>query len=273
MYSRVRASGLANGWPYQPSTTCGPDTPRPRISRPPREMVERHRRHRGRGRRAGRDLDDRRAELDPLGRAPHQASGISASEPYASAVHTESKPSRSASEHRSRRRPAAARRPSSRCSARVADRAPSRRTLLLGRRACASRDPCERRRLGAAAFAATRHESAACRPSEPRARTRCARGAAARVTLGHDQHVLAERRQVAAAERTAVGRRLAVLRAAHGPPARVLRLGHRSKDVTGRPGTVSSPPWSTATSESWSRPRATGSRACCASARTATAAG
>ena len=35
MYSRVRASGLANGWPYQPSTTCGPETPRPRMKRPP----------------------------------------------------------------------------------------------------------------------------------------------------------------------------------------------------------------------------------------------
>ena len=35
MYSRVRASGLANGRPYQPSTTCGPDTPRPRMKRPP----------------------------------------------------------------------------------------------------------------------------------------------------------------------------------------------------------------------------------------------
>ena len=35
MYSRVRASGLANGCPYQPSTTCGPETPRPRIKRPP----------------------------------------------------------------------------------------------------------------------------------------------------------------------------------------------------------------------------------------------
>ncbi len=34
-YSRVRASGFANGWPYQPSTTCGPDTPSPRMKRPP----------------------------------------------------------------------------------------------------------------------------------------------------------------------------------------------------------------------------------------------
>ena len=35
MYSRVRESGLAKGWPYQPSTTCGPETPRPRTRRPP----------------------------------------------------------------------------------------------------------------------------------------------------------------------------------------------------------------------------------------------
>ena len=34
-YSRVRASGFGNGWPYQPSTTWGPDTPSPRIRRPP----------------------------------------------------------------------------------------------------------------------------------------------------------------------------------------------------------------------------------------------
>jgi hypothetical protein len=34
-YSRVRASGFANGIPYQPSTTCGPETPRPRTKRPP----------------------------------------------------------------------------------------------------------------------------------------------------------------------------------------------------------------------------------------------
>jgi hypothetical protein len=34
-YSRVRASGLGYGWPYQPSTTCGPDAPSPRMNRPP----------------------------------------------------------------------------------------------------------------------------------------------------------------------------------------------------------------------------------------------
>ena len=68
MYSRVRASGLANGIPYQPSTTCGPDTPRPRMKRPPERMVHRHRRHRRRGRLARRHLHDRRAELQALGR-------------------------------------------------------------------------------------------------------------------------------------------------------------------------------------------------------------
>ena len=35
MYSRMRASGFGKGWPYHPSTTCGPETPSPRISRPP----------------------------------------------------------------------------------------------------------------------------------------------------------------------------------------------------------------------------------------------
>ena len=34
-YSRVRASGAGNGWPYQPSTTWGPETPRPSTKRPP----------------------------------------------------------------------------------------------------------------------------------------------------------------------------------------------------------------------------------------------
>lgn len=34
-YSRVRASGPGNGMPYQPSTTCGPEAPMPRSSRPP----------------------------------------------------------------------------------------------------------------------------------------------------------------------------------------------------------------------------------------------
>ena len=34
-YSRVRASGFAYGCPYHPSTTWGPEAPRPRMKRPP----------------------------------------------------------------------------------------------------------------------------------------------------------------------------------------------------------------------------------------------
>ncbi len=34
-YSRVRVTGLANGTPYQPSDTCGPETPSPSRKRPP----------------------------------------------------------------------------------------------------------------------------------------------------------------------------------------------------------------------------------------------
>src|SRR5262245_21565694 len=61
-YSRVRESGFANGWPYQPSTTCGPETPSPRIMRPRERWssvsaciaVD-----------AGVDLHDRGTEPDP----------------------------------------------------------------------------------------------------------------------------------------------------------------------------------------------------------------
>ena len=35
MYSRVLPSGLPHGWPCQPSATCGPDVPSPRMNRPP----------------------------------------------------------------------------------------------------------------------------------------------------------------------------------------------------------------------------------------------
>ena len=81
MYSRIRASGLANGWPYQPSTTCGPDTPRPRISRPPERWSSVIA--------AIAVAAGVRAEICTIAvpsfsvwvEAPHQASGISASEP------------------------------------------------------------------------------------------------------------------------------------------------------------------------------------------------
>jgi hypothetical protein len=34
-YSRVRSRGFGNGAPYHPSTTCGPETPSPRVNLPP----------------------------------------------------------------------------------------------------------------------------------------------------------------------------------------------------------------------------------------------
>src|SRR5436305_5168181 len=97
MYSRILASGLANGWPYQPSTTWGPDTPSPRITRPPDRWssviaaiaVA-----------AGVRAEIWMIAVPSLIRSvsePHHASGISESEPYASAVQHESNPSFSAS--------------------------------------------------------------------------------------------------------------------------------------------------------------------------------
>jgi hypothetical protein len=81
MYSRVRASGLANGCPYQPSTTCGPETPSPRTKRPPERWsmviaaiaVA-----------AGVRADSCTIAVPSRRRsvaAPHQASGVSTSDP------------------------------------------------------------------------------------------------------------------------------------------------------------------------------------------------
>ncbi len=89
-YSRVRASGFGNGIPYQPSTTCGPDTPSPSTKRPP----ERWSRVRAAiavavGCRAESWIRSVPRRIRDV-RDPHQASGVSASEPHDSAVHTES---------------------------------------------------------------------------------------------------------------------------------------------------------------------------------------
>src|SRR3954451_18569663 len=56
--------------------------------------------------------------------------------------------------------------------------------------------------------------------------------APARIALGDHERVLAERREVLAAERAAIGGGLEVLRTAHGPPAWL--LGHRATDATAR---------------------------------------
>ena len=81
MYSRVRARGLANGIPYQPSTTWGPDTPRPSTNRPPDRwsMVMA-----AIAAAAGWRADICTMAVPSLIRsvdAPHQASGVRQSEP------------------------------------------------------------------------------------------------------------------------------------------------------------------------------------------------
>jgi hypothetical protein len=64
---------------------------------------------------------------------------------------------------------------------------------------------------------------------------------AAAVALREQEHVLAERRQVAPAQWAAIRGRLEVLGAAHGPPARLGLIGHPSKHrIAGRTGRVSS---------------------------------
>ena len=66
-YSRVRASGLSKRTPCQPSETCGPETPRPSRNRPPESVSMVAAVIAVVAGRAGRDLHDRRADVDPLG--------------------------------------------------------------------------------------------------------------------------------------------------------------------------------------------------------------
>ena len=68
MYSRIRASGLANGCPYQPSTTWGPETPRPRMKRPPQRWSSDIAAIAVAAGARAEICDDRGPELDPLGR-------------------------------------------------------------------------------------------------------------------------------------------------------------------------------------------------------------
>jgi len=90
LYSRVRASGLSNRTPCQPSDTCGPETPRPSRKRPPDSVS------------SVAAVIAQLAGLRPgiwkiaeprsmvLVCAPTQASTVAASEPYASATHATS---------------------------------------------------------------------------------------------------------------------------------------------------------------------------------------
>jgi hypothetical protein len=95
-YSRVRASGFAYSCEYQPSTTCGPLTPRPSMSRPPERWSSVI---------AVIAVDAGvRAEICVMAVPsftwvvwlPHHANGVKQSDPYASDVQIESNPSRSA---------------------------------------------------------------------------------------------------------------------------------------------------------------------------------
>ena len=101
MYSRVRASGLAKACPYQPSTTCGPETPRPRQNRPfdrwSRVMVLIAVAVGVRAESCTTAVDSRIRSVSE----PYQARGVKASDPQASAVKTVSNPARSAATTRS----------------------------------------------------------------------------------------------------------------------------------------------------------------------------
>src|SRR4051794_18177518 len=95
-YSRVRASGLSNGWPYQPSTTCGPDTPSPSTNRPPdRWSRVRACMAQAAGERADSCATEVPSRTDDV-LDPHQDSGVNAAEPHNSAAKTESNPACSA---------------------------------------------------------------------------------------------------------------------------------------------------------------------------------
>ena len=83
--------------PYQPSTTCGPDTPRPSTNRPPdRWSIVIAAIAVAAGWRADICVIAVPSRTRSVA-APHHASGVSPSEPYASAVQIESNPRRSAS--------------------------------------------------------------------------------------------------------------------------------------------------------------------------------
>ena len=96
-YSRVFASGLPYGWPRQPSTTCGPESPNPSRNRPPliRSSVAAVMAVIA-GVRAGICMIADPPRIRSVCASSH-VSGVMQSVPYASAVHTESYPSRSAS--------------------------------------------------------------------------------------------------------------------------------------------------------------------------------
>ncbi len=205
--------------------------------RPPAgEMVKRHRRHRGgRGRPCG-DLHDCRPELDPLGlRAPprerHQRVGaVRLGGP--DRVKPEALGLLHGLERTGRRTagPVAGVESQSKVA-----RHRRSRTLLRSARYCVPRHRAVIRRH--------RPGGRGCSAEELRARGQAARlprshhaprvgvAPAARVALRRDQHVLAQRREMLAAQRAAIGHGFDVLGPADGVP---LRVEHPWKDRTAR---------------------------------------
>src|SRR5438876_11486637 len=93
----MRQYGLPHGWPYHPPTICGPDTPSPAITRwpPASASTVPAAIAAAAGVRAASCMMPVPRRMRFVSAARY-ASGVIASDPYASAVHTESKPSFSA---------------------------------------------------------------------------------------------------------------------------------------------------------------------------------
>ena len=243
MYSRIRASGLANGCPYQPSTTWGPETPRPRISRPPERWSSVIA--------AIAVAAGVRAEIWTIA-VPSLIRSVRGAPP--GERHQRVGAVRLGRPHRIEpqplglldrlggpgRRPAA---PSSPCSAQAAVLAPSRANPT---RWCASGASSARRsRLGERGCVASHSSRVGRRPARraPQHAIAVRVAAPARVALRGDQHVLGQRRQVAPAQRAAVCRGLAVLGAAQRPPPRPRKLlfSHVARIASARAEPLSSP--------------------------------
>ena len=91
MYSRVRASGLGNDWPYQPSTDLRTGDAKPEHVPAAGEVIERQGRHRARRRGARGQLDHRGAQPQPMRRRTPPGQRRVGVDSHASAVNTASK--------------------------------------------------------------------------------------------------------------------------------------------------------------------------------------
>src|SRR6266545_2899533 len=96
MYSRVRPHGFAYGTPYQPSETCGPEGPKPKMNRPPdNASIVQPAIAAAAGARAGTCMIAPPSWMVSVCGASHDRT-LTTSDPYDSATQTESKPAPSA---------------------------------------------------------------------------------------------------------------------------------------------------------------------------------